>query len=83
MREAVVTGSDGFVGRHFVNWLKDRGWLVYGVDIAQGHDVRDFVKQCDQQFDLVVHVDQTRALEPLETWSRHEVDLPETFPTGV
>ena len=35
------------------------------------------------QFDLVVHIDQTRALEPLETWSRHEVDLPETFPSGV
>ena len=35
------------------------------------------------QFDLVVHVDQTRALEPLEKWSRHEVDLPETYPTGV
>jgi hypothetical protein len=24
-----------------------------------------------------------RALEPLEKWSRHEVDLPETYPTGV
>ena len=35
------------------------------------------------QFDLVVHVDQTRALEPLEKWARHEVDLPETYPTGV
>ena len=23
------------------------------------------------------------ALEPLETWSRHDVDLPETYPTGV
>jgi erythromycin esterase-like protein len=34
------------------------------------------------QFDLVVHVDVTRALEPLETWSRHELDLPETYPTG-
>ena len=35
------------------------------------------------QFDLVAHVDQTRALEPLETWAHHEVDLPETYPTGV
>lgn len=24
-----------------------------------------------------------RALDPLETWARHEVDLPETYPTGV
>jgi erythromycin esterase-like protein len=36
-----------------------------------------------KQFDLVVHVDRTRALEPLEKWSRHEIDLPETYPTGV
>lgn len=31
----------------------------------------------------VIHIDITRAVEPLETWSRHEVDLPETYPTGV
>ena len=36
-----------------------------------------------RQFDLVVHVDHTRALEPLERRGCHEVDLPETFPTGV
>ena len=36
-----------------------------------------------EQFDMVVHVDRTRALEPLEKWARHEVDLPETYPTGV
>jgi len=35
------------------------------------------------QFQLVVHVDRTRALEPLETWSHHEIDLPDTWPTGV
>jgi erythromycin esterase-like protein len=42
-----------------------------------------FSAQLPQQFDVVVHVDRTRALEPLEKWSRHEVDLPETYPTGV
>jgi erythromycin esterase-like protein len=36
-----------------------------------------------QQFDIVVHYDETHAVEPLERWSRHEVDLPETWPTGV
>jgi erythromycin esterase-like protein len=35
------------------------------------------------QFDVVVHVDRTRALEPLEKWAHREVDLPETYPTGV
>jgi erythromycin esterase-like protein len=42
-----------------------------------------FAARLPAQFDLVVHVDRTRALEPLEKWSRHEVDLPETYPTGV
>jgi erythromycin esterase-like protein len=35
------------------------------------------------QFDLVIHYDRTRALEPLEVWARHEADLPETWPSGV
>jgi erythromycin esterase-like protein len=42
-----------------------------------------FPARLTDQFDLVVHVDETRALEPLEKWARHEVDLPETYPTGV
>jgi erythromycin esterase-like protein len=35
------------------------------------------------QFDAVIHVDATTALNPLERWSREDADLPETFPTGV
>ncbi len=42
-----------------------------------------FSANLTEQFDVVVHVDDTRALEPLEAWSRHEADLPETYPTGV
>jgi erythromycin esterase-like protein len=42
-----------------------------------------FMARLPEQFDLLVHVDRTRALEPLEKWARHEVDLPETYPTGV
>ena len=42
-----------------------------------------FLATLPEQFDLVVHVDETRALEPLERWSQHGVDLPETYPTGV
>jgi erythromycin esterase-like protein len=36
-----------------------------------------------EQFDAVFHIDETRALEPLETWSREEADLPETYPTAL
>jgi erythromycin esterase-like protein len=42
-----------------------------------------FLARLPQQFDLIVHVDRTRALQPLERWGRHEIDLPETYPTGV
>ena len=43
-----------------------------------------FRARLPEQFDAVIHVDQTRALEPLERsadWERGEV--PETFPTGM
>jgi erythromycin esterase-like protein len=36
-----------------------------------------------RQFDMMIHIDETRALTPLERWSRHEEDVPETYPTGV
>ena len=42
-----------------------------------------FSARLPEQFDVVVHVDRTRAVEPLEKWGRHEIDLPETYPTGV
>ena len=35
-----------------------------------------------EQFDLLVHVDTTTALEPLEPWSAAEAP-PETYPTGL
>lgn len=43
-----------------------------------------FHARLPEQFDAIVHVDQTRALEPLERtagWERGEV--PETYPAGV
>ena len=35
------------------------------------------------QFDAVLHIDETSALEPLERWAHDEVDLPETYPSGM
>ena len=32
-RRAVVAGAGGFIGHHMVNYLKDRGYWVRGVDI--------------------------------------------------
>jgi len=36
-----------------------------------------------EQFDAVIHIDETRALEPLELWSRDEADVPETYPSTL
>lgn len=59
MRNALVTGNRGFVGRHMTAALLDRGYNVTGVDIADpvvARDARDFFRSNDQRFDLVVHL---------------------------
>jgi erythromycin esterase-like protein len=42
-----------------------------------------FMASLPDQFDIVIHVDETRGVEPLELWWRRDADLPETWPTGV
>ena len=42
-----------------------------------------FRARLPEQFDAVLHIDETSALEPLERWAHDEVDLPETYPTGI
>jgi len=42
-----------------------------------------FSARLPEQFDVVIHFDQTHALEPLERWGHYGIDLPETYPTGV
>lgn len=54
--KALVTGSAGFVGRHFVPYLKSRGYTVTEIDIKHGLDCRDFFKNSTERFDLVVHL---------------------------
>jgi erythromycin esterase-like protein len=35
------------------------------------------------QFDAILHIDETRALEPLEIWAHDESDVPETYPSAL
>ena len=42
-----------------------------------------FRARLPDQFDVVIHIDRTRALRPLERWWAEETDAPETYPTGV
>jgi nucleoside-diphosphate-sugar epimerase len=56
MKKALVTGGLGFVGRYFMERLVNDKWDVTMVDIKDGVDCRDFFKQSDTQFDLVIHL---------------------------
>ena len=42
-----------------------------------------FRARLTDQFDAVLHIDETHALEPLERWSVDEIDLPETYPHAL
>jgi erythromycin esterase-like protein len=42
-----------------------------------------FRARLPDQFDAVLHIDETSALEPLERWAYDETDLPETYPSGI
>jgi nucleoside-diphosphate-sugar epimerase len=56
--KALVTGDRGFIGRHFVDFLKAQGWEVYGLDIRNGLDedvIPYFLENDSESFDLLVH----------------------------
>src|SRR3954462_5685621 len=59
--KALVTGDQGFVGRHMVSFLRGLDWDVFGMDTADGHeqDARGlFVPPSyplAPDFDLLVH----------------------------
>lgn len=57
MKQALVTGSAGLIGRHMCAELGRRGWVIEGVDLKQGlvQDVRNFFRIDSRRFDLVVH----------------------------
>lgn len=43
-----------------------------------------FHARLPRQFDAIIHIDETRAVEPLERVpARHDREAPETFPSGV
>lgn len=51
----LVTGSAGFLGRHFRAALVDRGDDVTAVDIVEGRDVLDVFRHGNKTFDVVIH----------------------------
>lgn len=56
MKKILITGSEGFVGRYFVEALDREDTLITKVDIKKGLDCRDFFKRDFTHYDLVIHL---------------------------
>ena len=56
MKRALITGHRGFVGGYFWDLLHKDNWQLTSIDIKNGDDCRDFFKEDDRQFDLVIHL---------------------------
>lgn len=50
----LITGHRGFVGRHFMRAYGEHD--ITGIDIKEGNDCRDFFKNNDTRYDLVIHL---------------------------
>ena len=50
----LITGHKGFVGGYFMRKYKDHD--IVGIDIKEGNDCRDFFKDDDSYFDMVIHL---------------------------
>jgi nucleoside-diphosphate-sugar epimerase len=57
MKEVLITGDKGFVGRYFWKKLNDGNHRIMGVDkVNRGDDCRFFFKHTDKSYDLVIHL---------------------------
>ena len=52
----IVTGASGFIGKHTVKALKDRGDTVVGLDKATGTDLADPVERWHPRPDAIIHL---------------------------
>jgi erythromycin esterase-like protein len=55
--------------------------VIYRPETERGSHY--FRAHLPEQFDAILHIDETNALEPLELWSFDDQDLPETFPSAL
>lgn len=53
--KVLVTGGRGFIGRRFVKRFERLNYEVVVVDLKDGIDLRDYCKESEEVFDLIVH----------------------------
>jgi nucleoside-diphosphate-sugar epimerase len=51
----LITGAEGFVGRHFRRKLEPEHEIC-PLDLKMGQDARDFFRKSDTSFDMVIHL---------------------------
>lgn len=72
LMQALVTGSEGFVGRHLCRALASRGVDVVGFDIKSGKDIlQDELPDVDRVYHLAARTDAQNH----EAWSDAEVNI--------
>lgn len=54
MIKILITGHKGFVGGYFMHKYAEHE--IFGIDIKEGNDCRDFFKKDDTYFDMVIHL---------------------------
>ena len=52
----LITGNEGFVGRHFMKAFSKGRHEIWGIDLLNGTDARDFFREDNTYFDRVIHL---------------------------
>ena len=55
-RTVLITGAEGFVGKHFQKKFAAGNDEVHTLDLKTGQDARDFFRASDRRYDLVIHL---------------------------
>lgn len=54
--KVLITGHEGFVGRNFRRYFKNKNHEITGIDVKSGKDCREFFKNSSDKFDLIIHL---------------------------
>lgn len=82
MKKTIVTGGDGFIGRHLVKGLQEKGYLVEVVDIKSEGDVRD-LPDLTRRFEGAEYVFHLAALPRVQYSIENPIKTHETNVDGT